>query len=327
MAKAFQRRAAASLLLLLLGASAGAEDAKPLLPVPPVAGRFTLKIKSGGLERSAQIHVPQSYKPGTKPPLVLLFHGGGGSAASALANDGWAAKADQEGFLVAAPEGLGIRPGAPPNFRTNPAIWNSGQYPPRSPIAAIDDIAFVRQLLDELKAKLPYDEGRVFSTGHSNGGGMTFRVAAELSERIAAVGMVAGRMAVDRPNLKKPMPTLYIVGTKDPLMPLAGGEIKSPWAGSWTNRPVAAQLEQWATAMGCAQEPKPVSDQNQVRKLEYPSKTNGPVLTVLYLEGHGHHWPGAKRTLPERLIGPIVSQVDATSLIREFFKASGAKRQ
>jgi polyhydroxybutyrate depolymerase len=290
------------------------------LPLPPKPGTFTLVIKSGGFDRVAQIHIPTGYKADKKPPLVLLLHGGGGGAKHALEKDGWAAKADKEGFLIVAPEGLGALPKLPTNFKINPALWNSGQLNARSPRAMIDDVAFIRELLDELKEKVPYDESQVFSTGHSNGGGMTFRLAAELSERFTAIGMVAGRMVVENPMPKKPLPTLYIIGTKDPLMPLEGGEIESPW-GSWLNPPVVEQLGKWAAAIGCEKEPKVISDKDDVRKVEYLSKTNGPTITVLYLEGHGHHWPGAKVSLPESMIGPIKSKLNATDTIWAFFQS------
>ncbi len=318
----------ASLLLVAAGVFslvAWGDSPQTTLPSPPQSGRFTLVIKSGGYDRVAQIHIPTGYKSGTKPPLVLLLHGGGGSGTSALDKDGWAAKADKEGFLIVAPEGLGALPKLPTNFRTNPALWNSGQLNTRSPRTAIDDVAFIRQLLDELKNRLPYDESRVFSTGHSNGGGMTFRLAAELSERFCAIGMVAGRMVVDNPKPTKPLPTLYIIGTTDPLMPLDGGEVKSPW-GNWTNRPVVEQLSRWAEAIGCEEEPKVLSEKDDLRKVEYPSKGNGPKLTVIYLESHGHHWPGGKQTLPESMIGPIKSKLNATDAIWEFFKTASASK-
>ena len=296
------------------------------LPFPPASGTFTLVTKSGGFDRVTQIHIPTGYKADMKPPLVLLLHGGGGGATHALEKDGWSAKANKEGFLIVAPEGLGALPKLPTNFKMNPALWNSGQLNARSPRAMIDDVAFIRELLDELKEKVPYDQSRVFSTGHSNGGGMTFRLAAELSERFTAVGMVAGRMVVENPKPTKPLPTLYIIGTKDPLMPLEGGEVKSPW-GSWLNPPVVEQLANWAAAIGCETEPNVVAEKDAVRKVEYPSKGNGPTLTVLYLEGHGHHWPGAKQTLPESTIGPIKSRLDATDAIWEFFKSFPEKKK
>lgn len=310
---------AAALFCISLTMHRAVGEPPATLPSPLTAGRFTISLQTGKYLRTAQVHVPRGYQPGTKPPLVLLLHGGGGSGTAALEKDGWATKADQEGFLVVAPEGLGARPTVTPNFKTNPAIWNSGQYPARAPITAVDDVAFIRQLLDTLRVQLPHDQDRVFCTGHSNGGGMTFRLASELADRFAAIGCVAGRLTIDNPKPTKPLPTLYIIGTDDPLMPLAGGEVKSPWGSSWTNRAVAEQLTQWAEVLGCENAAQLISDKDDVRKEEYPSKTKGPTLTVLYLQGHGHHWPGAKQTLPESMIGPIKTKLDATETIWEFF--------
>jgi polyhydroxybutyrate depolymerase len=194
---------------------------------------------------------------------------------------------------------------------------------PRSPRAAIDDVAYVDALLDELQKRVPYDDKRVFATGHSNGGGMTLRLGAELSERLVAIGTVAGLMAIEDPQPKKPLPTLYILGTKDPLMPIAGGEVKLPW-GSRTNPPVAEPLAKWAEALGCEGGPQTISHEDGLKKVEYRSKTQGPTLTVLYLDGHGHHWPGSEGVLPEWLIGPITSKLDATDTIWEFFQSADA---
>lgn len=292
------------------------------LPAPPRAGRFTVTIKAGGFDRVAHVQIPTDYKTDKKPPLVLALHGAGGNGVGVLDKNGWAAKADKEGFVAVAPDGLPALPRLPADFRTNPPLWNSGQLRTRSPRAAIDDVAFIRQLLDELKEKVPYDTDRVFCTGHSNGGGMTFRLATELSDRFTAIGTVAGMLAVENPQPGKPLPTLYILGTKDPLMPIDGGEVKLPW-GSRKNPPVAEPLATWAKAIGCETEPKTISDSDGVKKVEYPSKSNGPTLVAVYLEGHGHHWPGGQRTLPESMIGPITSKLDATDALWDFFKASG----
>lgn len=307
--------------LVLVRLSLAQPDAK--LPSPPEPGRFTLTIKSGGFDRVAHIHIPKGYKPGLKPPLVLVLHGAGGNGSGTLDKDRWAAKADKEGFIAVAPDGLPALPRLAADFRTNPRLWNSGQLKPKSPRAAIDDVAFIGQLLDELKEKVPYDEKRVFCTGHSNGGGMTFRLGAELSERFVALGTVAGMMAMENPKPKKLLPTLYILGTKDPLMPIDGGEVKLPW-GTRKNPPVAEPLAAWAKALGCETDPKTVSEKNGLKKVEYPSKAKGPTLSVIYIDGHGHHWPGGQKALPESMIGPITNKLDATDAIWEFFKSCSA---
>jgi polyhydroxybutyrate depolymerase len=294
------------------------------LPSPALPGTYTLNVKSGGYDWTVHIHIPKDYNPDKKPPLVLAFHGAGGEGKNALDHEGWAAKADKEGFVVVAPTGLPSRPRLSPSFLTNPQVWNSGQLNALSPRTRIDDVAFVVELLDELKERVPYDENRVFATGHSNGGRMTFRLAAEMSERLAAVATVAGMMAVEDPKPKKPLPTLYILGTKDPLVPLEGGEVKLPW-GTKRNPPVANFLGKWAAALMCETQPATISEADGVKRVEYVSKNGGPKLTVLYLENHGHHWPGSKPLLPESRIGPMKSKLNATDTIWEFFESSGRR--
>ena len=302
--------------------AAAASSDETTLPAPPEAGRYTLVLDSNGHERVAHLHIPKGYAPASLPPLVLLLHGGGGGGLTALEKNGWAAKADQEGFIVVAPDGLGAAPNLPTNFGLNPAVWNSGQFAADSPRAAIDDVAYFVQLLDELKTKLPYDEKRVFCAGHSNGGGMAFRAAVEMPERLAAVGIVAGLIAVDDPTPKKALPALYILGIKDPLIPIDGGEVATPW-GKRVRKPIAEPLAKWAAAIDCQTEPTLVSDAEGVRKMEYASRSSsGSTLTVLYLEGQGHQWPGGTASLPGSVMGPNASQFDATDAIWRFFRSA-----
>jgi polyhydroxybutyrate depolymerase len=291
---------------------------------------MAISIQSGGIERSAMLYVPERVQRETKPALVVVLHGGGGDAAQVLEDNGWIDKAQERGFIALAPQGLGVRPKLPKNARFNPAVWNSGQYPTGSPIAAIDDVGFVNQLLKHVRELVDYNESKIYVTGHSNGAGMTFRLGAELSEKFAALALVAGRLTVVNPQPKKALPTLYIVGTVDPLMPLAGGEIQSPWGGSWSNRPIAEQSAAWARAIQCETEPKTVTETNTLKTVVYSALisrantregTQSPsaTLTVTYLKGHGHNWPGAKQTVSSSVMGPNVSDLHATNTIWEFF--------
>jgi polyhydroxybutyrate depolymerase len=292
----------------------------PELTPPAQTGRFLVTMKSGDLERVAHVQVPGSYKPESPPPLVLVLHGAGGNGRVSLDHNGWSAKAEKNGFVVVAPDGLPALIRAPATFRANPALWNSGQLNSRSPRAAIDDVEYIRQLLDELKIRVPYDPRRVYCCGHSNGGGMTFRLANELSERFAAVGTVAGMLAIDEPKPRKPMPTLYILGTKDPLTPIEGGQVQLPW-GARHNPPVAESMAKWAKALGCETQPETVSDSDGIKKQVYQSKSSGPTLTVLLIDGHGHMWPGSKSFLPETVTGPVTSKLNATDALWDFFNS------
>ena len=148
---------------------------------------------------------------------------------------------------------------------------------------------------------------------------MAFRLASELSDRFTAVGAVAGLLALENPQPKMPLPSLCMLGSKDPLMPIDGGEVNLPW-GTRQYKPVSESLRKWAKAIGCDEEPTVISEKDQVRKVEYPSKLNGPSLTVLYLEGHGHHWPGFKSSLPDQYVGPYSTKLNATDVMWDFFQ-------
>lgn len=304
------------LLAVLTQPVVACAEAPELLPAQP--GRFVVTTTVGGVSRTAHVHVPAGYKAQTTLPLVLVLHGAGGNGRVVLDHDRWAASAERHNFLVAAPDGLPALPGRTANFRNNPPLWNSGQLNSRSPRAAVDDVAYIRLLLDDLRVRLPYDQRRVYCCGHSNGGAMTFRLAAELSDRFAAVGAVACTPAVADPRLKQPMPTLCIFGTKDPLVPMDGGDVQLPW-GIRRSPPVFESISGWANALGCETRPTAISASDGVEKLQYPSKSAGPALAVLLIEGHGHQWPGSKSFLPESLVGQPTAKVDATEILWEFF--------
>ena len=291
------------------------------IPSPPTAGLFEIETDSNGYMRSALVHIPKNYNAQTPPPLVIAMHGAGGGAESILTHDNWAKLADEKGFIVVAPNGLPARPRLPSNFLANPQLWNSGQLREGSPRSQIDDVAYIRLLLDDLAKKVPYDKNRVFATGHSNGGGMTFRLGAEMADRLTAIGTVAGMVAVDDPSPAKALPTLFIFGTEDPLLPMEGGESTLPW-GTRTTPPVNDLLAKWAKAIACEDQPTTIADDDAIKKVRYRSKKNGPELTILYLKGHGHQWPSANRNLPSRLIGPNTSKLDATAELWKFFENS-----
>lgn len=299
----------------------------PLLAAPAAdplkPGTHKLTVTAEGHDWACHVHVPKKYDPAKPPPLVLLLHGAGGTGDKYLSLNGWADKADAEGFVVAAPTGLSARPKDDASFATNPRVWNSGQLVALSPRAKIDDVKFFEKVLDDLAKSAPYNPKAVFVTGHSNGAGMTFMLGAKLSERLTALAPFAGMLAVKDPKPTKPLPTLYIVGTKDPLQPVEGGEVTLPWGGPpRKNPPVSEYLEGWSKALGGGTEAKTVSDKDGVKTVEYPPNKDGVGVRAIFIEGHGHGWPGGKESgLPEKLIGPDAKKLNATDVIWGFFKS------
>lgn len=307
--------ASLALLMLLIGGGAG-EDARGG-DSRLEAGRHVLKLDAAGHTWSYEIQVPKSERP---PPLILVLHGAGGSGARYLDHAGWAAKAASAGFVAVAPDGLPARPDEPVNFLNNPRLWNSGQLNANSPRAGVDDLAFFDALLADVARRCSIDPKKVFVTGHSNGASMTFRLAAERSERFAAIAPVAGHCWVRDPRPTKALPTLFIVGDSDPLVPLKGGRSTTPW-GSRTTPPVQTTLDLWARALGCpAAEPTKSAPRTGLKRINYAEGRDGATLTAYIINGQGHGWPGGKGLLPERLLGPNVETLKATDVIWEFFE-------
>lgn len=260
---------------------------------------------------------------GSRPVMVVL-HGTGGTAAWADDETGWSQFAADRGILVALPDGVPLDPARPPKFLTNPTRWADGSSfvfrPPipgshvdPGPPAEPDDIAFLTAVVADLVAR-GADRRRVYLTGFSNGAGMAFRFAAERADLLAAVAPVAGYCWTDAAPAR-PVPTLYMVGTADPLIPVRGGAVRLPWGGRLVKRPtVAATLEKWAAVNRCGP-PVTAREAGGVREDVYP----GPAeMRAVYLDGLGHHWPGGKGQLGVRVGGPVTGVYDGNGLVWEF---------
>jgi len=251
-------------------------------------------------------------------PLVLFLHGTGATAEWADRETGWSQLAASAGFNLAVPEALRPHPDAPPRFLSNPQRWNDGSPTAGNHPVRPDDVAFLARVIDDVQAKIGIDAARVYLTGFSNGAAMAFRAASALSSRIAAVAPVAGYCWATSTEAARPVPTFYLIGGVDPLVPLRGGEVRSPWQHRYLHRPpVAESLERWARWLRCNTTPKTLSDRDGVRLEEYPGAVP---LRVMTIEGLGHHWPDGRGDFNERIAGPPSNRVNATELIWEFFQ-------
>ncbi len=291
-------------------------------------GSRTIAITVNGLERTSIVHVPAGYNPQTPSPLVIMLHGGGGTARAASWESGWTAKADKEGFLVAFPNAMARDPTRPGSFAANPQLWNDGSdrfYPGRVPP---DDVGFIAALLDDLSARFAVDLRRIFVTGFSNGASMSFRVGAELPDRIAAIAPVAGALWFDPPKFRQPVPMCYITGTADPLNLIEGGIPRLAGGGSDSVRakpkpPVRDSILKWARALGCPASAASTSDANGVRTETYHPCIDRAEVVYIAVDGLGHTWAGGRSMLPERLVGKTSNAIAATDVIWEFFRKHG----
>jgi polyhydroxybutyrate depolymerase len=284
-------------------------------------GDHYFKMDFGNIERKYLVYIPQGYAGGNALPVVVMIHGAGGTSEWTMHETGWDDKADKEGFLVVFPDGVPVNPSKPPKFMTNPQLWNDGSLRSASFGRDIDDMGFLVAMLDDLEKRFTIDRKRIYFTGFSNGASMTFRAGAELSQRVAAIAPVAGHCWLKDPKPDRPIPTVFMVGDQDPLVPFEGGDFRSPWLRRIERQPpVLTTIDKWAAAIGCAGDFHPMEHDTKFRiKRRYGPTPSGGELQVYVIRFLGHHWPGGKAGLSERIGGKPSNAINATDVIWEFF--------
>ncbi len=220
--------------LLLMALSALASN-----PLP--SGDHLQSLIIGDQDRPYSIHVPPSYDPEKPTPVVLVLHSAAMNGATMARFCSLNEKADRSGFIVVYPNGTG----ASKFFR----YWDAGGV--RGRIS--DDVGYMAKLLDNLATVVNVDPRRVYATGMSNGAMMCYRLAAELSDRIAAIAPVAGTMAIETCRPRRPVSVLHFHGTKDTLVLFGGPDDRIPKNLKFSS--AEDSVRAWAKADGCPERP------------------------------------------------------------------------
>jgi polyhydroxybutyrate depolymerase len=272
----------------------------------------TGQLRFGGRTRTYLLHRPAAARAAS--PLLLVFHGGGGTAAGMARITHLNVIADRHAFVVVYPQGV----------ENN---WAGGLGGTPADQAGVDDVGFVRALIDQLARSDGIDTTRVFATGLSSGGFMAQRLGCDLSDRIAGIAPVAATLPVTVAPAcapAHPMPVLEIQGTLDPLVPYGGGHVRGRGLGGRQALSAPDTAAHWAQVNGCPSPPHtatlPVTapDGTQIRTDTYGPCPAGPV--VLYtIEGGGHTWPGGEQYLPVTVVGRTTRQFDAGETMWRFF--------
>lgn len=275
------------------------------------ADRGLQTLVHDGVKRHYILRAPQTM-PGPTP-LVLVLHGGGGDAHNAEAMTGFTDKAREQGFIVVYPEGSS-RMG---KLHT----WNAGHCCGYALKKEIDDVGFIRALIDELSARYPVDARRIYVTGMSNGGMMTHRLGIALGDRIAAIAPVVATVFGDEPQPLSPVSALMINGALDDNVPPAGGKPGGRGARAWDDdiqtRPALDQAAFWARADGCAAVPTQ-TDTGTAQRWDFRCPS-GREVGLYLVKDNGHAWPGGQAG-SKRGDKPIAN-FDATDVIWKFFAA------
>jgi len=284
-----------------------------------------VKISLDGTERGYLAHVPRGYG-GQALPVVVFFHGAGGTAAWAMDETGWDVKGDEAGFLAVLPEGLTRHPERPPAFISNPPYWTDALDSSLASGRAGQDLAFMEALLGDLPGRFNIDRARIYASGFSNGAAMAFRVGSEFADRFAALAPVAGYCLLRDPRPIRGVPTVFLIGADDPLVPLQGGKVRTPWGDVEARPPISESLRKWARAIGCAEEPSSHRSEVGIDWKLYGPGRDGARLETYIIAGLGHHWPGGKGQLTRRIAGQPSTRLKATDVIWEFFSSKTLRR-
>jgi polyhydroxybutyrate depolymerase len=241
--------------------------------------------------RVAKVHVPASYDPRVRTPVVVDIHGRTQNAAGEMALSHSVAKSDAAGFIAIYPESS-----------TTPTSWNSGTCCDPASSTNLDDTGFFRALLDQAEARLCVDTSRVYLMGMSNGAYEAHRLGCELTDRVAAIGPVAGLLLFQGCAPSRPLPVMMVNGTADSLSQY---------------QYVGAGVDYWKAKNHCTTTTTSYQH-GDATCVTYGGCTGGADVVLCTIADGGHQWPGGD-TLP--LLGKKSDDLIATDALWDFFVA------
>jgi polyhydroxybutyrate depolymerase len=295
-------------------------------------GWLESSLEVDDLTRWYRIYIPDPLP--NNPALVLYLHGGTLSMRSLFSPlvDGtktWLEIAESEGVVLLVPNGVNPETG---DTSGNDQNWNDFRSDQAAGQSTVDDVSFILALLDEVATELPIDKSRIYVTGASNGGFMTYRLLIEASERFAAgAAFIANLPDLDSgvPLPKEPTPLMIANGTDDPLIPWDGGVV-----GKDRGMVISAEetVDWWVSANRADPSqlisrflPEINPDDNcQVRMDYYPATEEGAAVLFYAILGGGHTMPsidhaGLDNRLTRRLFGSVCREVEGVQLAWDFF--------
>jgi polyhydroxybutyrate depolymerase len=322
------RLAALAALALGITACGGETFAPPPEPgelLEPGAHEIPLEV--GAVERTYLVDIPEAARSGASLPVVLAFHGGGGHARQFRDSNGLLDVASAEGFILVHPQGTRVPSGL------MASTWNAGFCCGTAAEVDADDVGFVEALLDDLAERTRIDPDRVYATGHSNGGMISYRLATEIPERFAAIAPVGGARRVENIPPRAALPLLHVHSLDDPRAHYLGG-LGPPFPGTGyrvQHPPVATVLGEWLDRNGCPGDPAVVETRicadgtlgegHRAERLRWGNCDSGAPVEHWRLEGPGHGWPGDEAgPIQQAFIGPPTDVIIAAEEVWRFFR-------
>lgn len=260
-----------------------------LLSIPFIG--FTQQTINGTIThddilREYILYVPADYDPTSPVPLVFNFHGYTSNNTQQMFYGDFRSIADTAGFIIVHPMGTEDLLG---NTHWNVG-WGSSN---------VNDVGFTEALIDSISVAYSINQDRIYSTGMSNGGFMSYQLACELSNRIAAIASVTGAMTINTPSSCSPVhptPIMEIHGTADPTVPYDGNllfESVESALSYWTNfnqteaSPIITDLDDVDP-----------NDGSTVQHFFFDKGDNNVVVEHYKINNGAHTWPGTALNSP-----------------------------
>jgi polyhydroxybutyrate depolymerase len=262
----------ATIALLLALSSGGAQ----------ASGTKKHSVVVNGTKRTYRMYLPKTYDGSSKRPLIIVLHGGAGDAGTAEWDSRMSEQAEKDGFLVAYPNGW---------LRT----WNADGCCGPARAKRIDDVAFIREMIEQCKRNLAVDPDRIYVTGISNGGMMAYTLAQELPDEIAAIAPVEGCMYQHGSALtahEEPVSVMAIHGTADHVVPYQGG-VGMLFGYKVTAPSVSDTINYWVDRDGCSKTAERSENRQVVRDI-YSGGAGGAEVCLYTVKDSGHVWPGGR---------------------------------
>ena len=260
-----------------------------------------------GSYRTFHLHLPSGYDGSTELPMIVAMHGGFGSGSQLETQSKLSEKADEAGFIVVYPEGVA----SPLNIRT----WNAGGCCGYAMNNDVDDVGFIHDLIDSLVFELAIDTNRVYATGMSNGAFMSYRLACEIPEKIAAIAPVAGTMNVNLCEPSRAVPIIQFHSFEDSNVPYLGGIGDGP--SNHYNPPIDSVQNAWAAINNCNNLNDTLYAGSDFTHIKWSDCDCMYEQQFYITTDGGHSWPGGMATV---FGDPVSEFINANDLMWDFFQ-------
>jgi polyhydroxybutyrate depolymerase len=259
-------------------------------------GELERQVDVDGLDREYVLHMPPGVNKDTPAPLVMMFHGLY-TVALTQSQTRFGDLSNENGFILVYPKGIG-------------ASWNGGECCGLAVQDNVDEAAFVRQILSDLKTIVTVDPKRIYAAGFSSGAILTYRLACEMSDVFAAIAPVSGTLFFEPCQPDQKISVLHIHGLDDTTIPFAGGQ--SIEGAVPPVPPVEQGIETWAKLNGCSASPE-TSVEGAIHRTVYTDCQSNSTVELITIDGFDHGWPSPT--------GAGEKNFPATQTIWDFFAA------